>query len=179
MTEPVAERNSRDYYILDTRTPDTSPPIGYKNIGRNWAQWNLLNNEEYKSMVGMKGEKLKKAMSESGVELGLRGRPENFHDKEKHLTPDVAELFTENGFVWIHKDLKAKAIEACVALRKLDANVDWHPMGLSIPEDEIKAAMPVAPGGGALRGSMIPGLAVNRTGDPMQAPPSKLMGGGR
>lgn len=172
--EPTDIRNPRDFWICDTRTPDTAT-FGKENLGRNWAEWDLTANPEYKSMVGLRGDKLKKAMSESGVELGLRGCPENFH-AISHLTPEVAKYYTEKGFVWIHKDFPDDAKRVMLALRRLDANVNWHPMGMSMTEEELKEGqVSVGMAVGGVR-SMIPGVAPTSVFN-VQAAPSKLMGG--
>lgn len=177
MTEAGDSRNPRDYYIIDTRTPDTVGYVGEpKNPGRNWAEWDLTANPEYKAMVGMRGEKLKKAMAETGVELAQRGRPENFHGLE-HLTPEVARYYSENGFIWIHKDNIDDAKRIMLSLRKLDKGVEWHTMGIVMSEEELKTAVVQAPGShtaGQVR-PMIPGAPVSR--DIFSAPPSKIMGG--
>lgn len=145
MTEAADTRNPREFYIIDTRTPNTIGYIGEdKNLGRNWAEFDLAANPEYKAMLGMRGEKLKKANAESGVELAYRGRPENFHDMN-HLTEEVTIYKTEDGFVWIPKEKPEDAKRIMRSLRKLDAKVSWHPMGAFMTEEELKVGALPAP----------------------------------
>lgn len=139
------DRNPRDFYVVDTRTPNTMGYVGErKNSGRVWAELDLAANPEYRQMLGMRGEKLKKSNAESGVELAYRGRPENFHDKN-HMTEEITSYFTEDGFVWIPAEKMEDAKRVMRALRKLDADVEWHPMGKSMTEEELKAGAPDAP----------------------------------
>lgn len=142
------QRNPRDFFIIDTRTPTTAVP-GQPNPGRDYRDINILANDEYRELATMNPRDHAQLQVDGGAPINVRMNAKNYHDMV-HMTPEVFQYQTEKrvdpktgkevptGLIWIPKEKVDDARRIFNLLKGIDKDVSWELTGLSLSEEELR-----------------------------------------